>query len=364
MDSQHAPSPGWSRALRLVTGHKIDLRNLCDGNAMINAGVIWVSKDPDAGASLLMGENQGQPAIDRLVRELASLEEIMPALQASRTGLMDIGQLRQAAVVMERVSSTAVGLNTNAQQIVAATSPSADGSDGEFRRSLAAEVQRVQHATFAHAESLHAGERPIASLVNDAVEALGSFGTRMARAFHKARPDLVEVATSFWDGANMSLRAYWQANGWGRGGHMSRLFRTAPQTAETQWRAAMAAYTSAGLPGLPARTPTVAADLMDGWGAFGAALTQRLGQTLDAMDDEANAAFAELSRAYRAVLTALGGDVDETAGSDASPLNGEFRRLLPSQELSPVMQARALSPLMPALAQGFTAMKAAVPMSE
>lgn len=363
MDSRHTAKPGWSEALRLVTGHETDLRRLCDGNAMISPGVIYLAKDPETGASLLMGENQGQPAIDRLVRELTRLDEIMPGLQASRTGLMDIGQLRQAAIVMERVSRTATGLNTNAQQIVAATSPSADGSHGQFRRSLAAEVQRVQHVTFAHAESLQAAQRPIAGLLHDAVEAMGSFGARMARAFHKARPELVDVATSFWDGANANLRAYWQANGWGPGGHMSRLFRTAPQTAETQWRAAMAAYTSAGLPGLPARTPTVVADLMDGWGAFGAALTQRLGQTLDAMDDEANDAFEELSGAYRHVVAALGGDVDEvdeTAASDGSPLSHQFSRLVPGQRLSPLMEEQTLAPLKPAQA---SAMTAAVPPS-
>lgn len=378
MDSRYAANPGWSEALRLVTGHEVDLRDLCNGNALVNPSVIHLSKDADAGASLVMGDNQGEPAIDRLVQELSRLEKIMPALQAARTGLMDIGQLRQAAVTMERVLSTTTGLDANAQQIVAATSPSADGSHGHFRRSLATEAQRVQRAMFAQAESFRTAERPITGLINDAADALASFGTRMAQAFHKAKPDLVEVATTFWEGANANLRAYWQANGWGPGGHMSRLFRTAPQSAETHWRAAMAAYTSAGLPGLPARTPPVVADLMDGWDAFGAALTQRLGQTLDAMDEEANDAFAELSRAYRTLLRALGGDVSEAIGSDvgeplATPMRAgvAMTQLMPAQPLLPAMpalEATAMpareAPVMPALPSALSARHAAVPLSE
>lgn len=332
--------PGWSEALRLVTGYELDLRRLCDGHAMIAPSVIILQKDATAGASLLMSENQGQPAIDRLVRELDSLAEIMPSLQAARLGLMDIDLLRQAAVLMARQSSALAGLQTNTQRLVAATSPSADGSDGEFRRGLAAEVARLEQEVSAQVASHQVGERPIEALIDDAVQALSSFGTRMARAFLEAKPTLVEVATSFWDGANANLSAYWQANGWGPGGPNSRLFERVPGTAESLWTAAVAGYTSAGLPGLPPGTPTVVADLHDGWGAFGEALTQRLGQTLDAMDEEANAAFATLSDAYRAVITGLGAPLPNESGeSNGVPGMRVLRRMTKLAPLTPVSEA-------------------------
>lgn len=351
VSASHA-SPGWSEALRLVTGYEVDLRSLCDGNAMICPGVIILQQDAHAGASLLMAENQGQPAIDRLVQELNNLARIMPALQAAKLGLMDIDLLRRAASVMARQSSTLAGLQANAGQLVAATSASADGSDGAFRRSLAVAVARVEQDVSAQVASYQTGERPIESLIDGATQALRSFGTRMARAFLEARPTLIQVATSFWDGANTNLAAYWLANGWGPGGPNSRLFERAPATAEALWTAAVMGYSSAGLPGLPPGTPPVVADLHDGWGAFGVALTQRLGQVLDAMDEEANAAFAALSDAYRAVITALGGSLPaETGGSNdvygIPSMRYEGQPLTAMMAAEPAMVAAEPAQLMP-----------------
>jgi hypothetical protein len=342
---------GWSEALRLITGHQADLRGLCNGSAMIAPSVIWLQKDPHAGASLLMGNNKGQPAIDRMVQALQDLSEIMPSVQRSRYGLMDIDQLRSAATVLSRESTFFTFLNASVTQLVSETSPSEDGTDGSYRRSLASASRELQQEVSAQSDLLSAGPRPVANLLDDATQALSAFGTRMASAFYTVQPQLVEIAQTFWDGANTNLRAYWQTNGWGPDGPNSRLFQDAPEEAETRWRAAMAAYSSARLPGLPAGTPTIAADLDNGWWAFGDALTARLGQVLDTMDEEANAAFTDLRHAYGAVVNALNG----STGSTARGMLIQGEPALPRQRLSrvasePLVQRAApLAALTPAM---------------
>jgi hypothetical protein len=345
---------GWSEALRLVTGHQVDLRGLCNGSAMIAPSVIWLQKDPRYGASLLMGDNKGQPAIDRMVQALQDLSEIMPSVQRSRYKLMDIDQLRSAATVLGRETTFLTFLNASVAQLVSETSPSEDGIDGSYRRRLAIVSRELKQEVSAQSDLLTAGPRPVGNLLEDATQALSAFGTRMASAFYTAQPQLVEIAQTFWDGANTNLRAYWQANGWGPGGANSRMFQDAPEEAESRWRAAMAAYSSDRLPGLPAGTPTIATDLDDGWWAFGDALTARLSQVLDTMDEEANAAFTDLRHAYEAVLGALNVSTGSPTrgvgipGEPAvplrrlSPVAGEqfVRRAAPMAALTPAMSTR------------------------
>jgi hypothetical protein len=349
--------PGWSEALRLATGYEADLRGLCNGNAMISP-TLFVYGKAASGAGVQMENNAGQPAIDRLVEELANLAEIMPSLQSGQFRLMDIELLREATTLMARQSATLADLRMYAGRLVAASGPSADGPDGAFRSSLAAELARLEDHVSAQLAVHQTGERPIEDLLDDAAQALSSFGTRMARAFYEARPTLVEVATSFWEGARTNIDAYWKENGWGPGGPNSRLFAEAPETAEILWDAAMRGYSSAGLPGLPAGTPTIATDLIDGWHAFGAALTQRLGQVLDVMDEEANDAFAALSDAYRAVITALGAALPES--DDAFSLH-EASASLSGIPVMPQMTGVLMAEAVPA-SQGILA--EAVPASQ
>jgi hypothetical protein len=337
--------PGWSEALRRVTGYRTDLRALCDGNAMICPTLIIVQKDPHEGASLTMTNNYGEPAISRLVTELDQIAQLMPSLQAGQLGLMDVNLIRRASATMSRQETTLAGLHKYAQQLLSATKPSADGSDGEFRRNLANEIAGLERRVSAEFASLTRRQRSITKLIDDAAGALSAFGVRMAQVFTEAKPALVQMATSFWDGANANLAAYWRANGWGPGGSNSRLFATAPATAETLFDAAVAGYSSAGLPGLPAGTPTIVANLSDGWGAFGAALTQLLGRVLDSMDEEANDALAAVAKAYSALIVALGGKLPEEVGG---PL---FLRSVPPGEgmpAAPITLAEA-TPALPGI---------------
>lgn len=295
----------WDAALMQVTGYYSDLRGLCDGNAMIAPSVIMLQKDPHAGSWLLMHENTGQPAIDRLVHKLNELSKIMPQIQEGQHGLMDIASFHNSVWTAERNAGFLTGLKARTGQLAADTSSSASGEDGMYRRRLASELNLLHAKAAAKSDVTDPEGRTVPALLVDAREALASFGRRMAEAFYAAEPELTQIATTFWDGANTNLRNYWQANGWGPEGPNSRLLRDAPDDAEVRWRAAMANYSSAGLPGLPAGTPTVTGDLMDDWWAFGAALTQRLSNILDTMDDTAADALGVLERAYRAAAHAL-----------------------------------------------------------
>jgi hypothetical protein len=295
----------WEVALRQVTGYDTDLRELCNGKAMIAPSYIQLRKDPWAGSSLLMMGNAGQPAIDRLVQRLNDLARIMPQVQQARFGLMDIDQLRRGASLVEREAGFLTGLRARAAQLVSETSMSAGGEDGEYQRKLAIEMDVLYQTVARQDDSLNAGRRSVPALLEEAAQALGNFGRRMADAFYTASPQLSQIATGFWDAANTSLHEYWLAKGWGPQGPNTRLLRESPDLAEARWRETVAGFSSAGLRGFPDGTPVVTADLMHGWGAFGLALTQRLGKILDVMDETAADALNGLIRSYRTAADAL-----------------------------------------------------------
>jgi hypothetical protein len=299
-------SPDFARAVKLVTGLRVDLRGpaapaggwLTWGGAA--DGTAW---GYTAGGTVFFTVSRNDKAATDWCTAAWVYENVDQEVFAGRFGVMDVQRLRDAE---QQVGHRVDLLNGALDQIGSITSR-ADGGEltGSAASVLIAKLRGLSTSIAAHRAVLTVPPPTVRTVLHDAAEALAECGRALSYVWWESNQVLLGAPDTEIAAVRGNIDAYLGMNGLGATTD-SGVGQPVSATPDAI-RQVLARYSSTAAGDLPAGMGTIAGDLTQQavWDAVNAAITKRISAELDKLDPVARTQIAKVRTAYDAAAARL-----------------------------------------------------------